>query len=124
MTQKSGLILMGIAVLHEVVGIIAYFDALVDIGEAGIFNTINPPHWQRDAAFWFLMFGVMLFLYGWMAHWLLKQTGTMPAFWGFGLLMICGVGIVLMPASGFWLAIPVAWLMLKQARQQIRWQSA
>ncbi len=33
---------------------------LIEIVEAGIFNTINPPYWQRDAAFWFLM--------GWVAQ--------------------------------------------------------
>ncbi len=116
---------MAVAVLHEVVGVFFYFDTLVDIGEAGIINTINPPYWQRDAAFWFLMFGLMLFLCGWITHWLISQTGRLPSFWGWSLLAVCAIGVILMPASGFWLAMPIAWLMLQQARtQHLRQQPA
>lgn len=118
MQHKSGLLLMAVAVLHEVVGIVFYFDTLVDIGEAGIINTINPPHWQRDAAFWFLMFGAMLFFYGWIAQWLINQAGSLPAFWGWALLGLCTTGVIFMPASGFWLGMPVAWLMIQYARRQ------
>lgn len=117
MAKKSGIILMAISVLHQAVGLFFYADILVDIGEAGVFNTINPPHWDRDAAFWFFMFGTMLFFYGWIAQWLLNHMGSLPAFWGWGLLGLCGVGLIFMPASGLWLGLPVGYLMIKQARQ-------
>lgn len=112
MRNRIGTILMVIAVLHEIVGLFFYREALIDILNAGFFNTVNPPYWQRDAAFWFLMFGAMLFLMGWIAQWMLDNTGTIPKFYSWGLLVVCVIGVMMMPASGFWLVIPVAIIML------------
>jgi len=113
MRKRAGYILMGIAVLHEVVGLAFYSEALVEIAQAGVVNAVVPPYWQRDAAFWFLMFGVLLFLIGWVAQWALDEVGYVPSFIGWGVLLMCAVGIVFMPASGLWLGLPVAWMMLR-----------
>lgn len=118
MRKRVGTILMAIAVLHQVVGLFFYRDALIDILNAGFFNTINPPYWERDAAFWFLMFGAMLFLMGWIAQWMLENTGSIPKFYSWGLLVVCVIGVMMMPASGFWLAIPVAIIMLRLPQTQ------
>ena len=53
MRNRMGYVLMAIAVLHEVVGLFFYSSALAEIAQAGFINAINPPYWQRDAAFWF-----------------------------------------------------------------------
>jgi len=116
MHKRIGIILMAISVLHIVVGIVFYNAALVDILNAGIINTINPPYWERDAAFWFMMFGVMLFLMGWMAHWSLAHVNHVPNFLSISLLLISVVGVMMMPASGFWLTIPVAIVMLRMGQ--------
>jgi len=116
MANYLGVLLMAIAGLHQVVGLFFYREALVAIIRAGVINSVNPPYWERDAAFWFLMFGFLLGLYGWMTHWLIQQYATIPSFWGWGLLGICIIGVVMMPASGFWLAIPIAIGMIRQAR--------
>lgn len=113
MRNKLGIMLMAIAILHELVGVFFYSNALMDIVQAGFFNTINPPYWERDAAFWFLMFGITLFLMGWVAQWMLDNTHTIPKFFSLGLLIMCLIGVLMMPASGFWLAIPVAIMMLR-----------
>ncbi|MBE2193380.1 MAG: hypothetical protein IAE83_04325 [Anaerolinea sp.] len=115
MVKRLGIALMAIAVLHQIVGIIVYYEPLAAIIGAGVVNTINPPWWDRDAAFWFLMFGALLFVYGAMTHWLLKHEVPLPVFWGGGLAVICVVGVILMPASGFWLALPVAVYMVRSA---------
>lgn len=115
MLRRSGYVLMAIAVLHEVVGLFFYGSTLVEIFQAGFFNTINPPYWQRDAAFWFLQFGVLLFLMGWVAQWALRTVGYIPAFVSGGVLLVSVIGVLMMPASGFWLAIPVALVMLRGA---------
>lgn len=120
MRKRIGIILMAIAVLHEVVGIFFYGSTLVEIINAGFFNTINPPYWQRDAAFWFLMFGVMLFLYGWAVDWSLRELNYVPTFLSWGLLLICIIGVMMMPASGFWLAIPVAIIMLQYRKSNLQ----
>ena len=119
MRNKLGYGLMAIAILHEVVGLFFYTDALNDILQAGFFNTINPPYWERDAAFWFLMFGVTLLLMGWVAQWMQDNTGTIPRFFSIGLLLMCIVGVMMMPASGFWLAIPIAIMMFKLPQLEI-----
>jgi len=118
MRKRIGYVLMAIAVLHEVVGLIAYSPVLLEILQAGFFNTINPPYWERDAAFWFLMFGAVLFLLGWVAQWSLDTARYIPPFIGWGILLVCIVGVTMMPASGFWLAIPVAFIMVRSGQQQ------
>jgi hypothetical protein len=115
--SRVGLWLMALAVLHQFVGLYFYQDALWAIGQAGIINAVQPPYWDRDAAFWFLMFGAMLFLYGGITHWLLAKVQTLPSFWGWGLLILSLIGVVLMPASGFWLAILLAIWMLRQTQR-------
>lgn len=113
MRKRIGYILMSIAILHEVVGLVFYAPVLLEILHAGFFNTINPPYWERDAAFWFLMFGVLLFLMGWAAQWSLERVGFIPGFISWGILLVSVVGVMMMPASGFWLAIPVAVVMIR-----------
>lgn len=113
MRERIGYILMAIAVLHEVVGVIFYAPALLDIAQAGVINSIVPPFWQRDAAFWFMAFGVLLFLLGWTAQWSWTQMQQIPRFLSWGLLLLCTVGVVLMPLSGLWLGIPVALIMTR-----------
>lgn len=120
MRNRLGTILMSIAVLHEVVGLFVYSTPLQDILQAGFFNTINPPYWERDAAFWFLMFGATLFLMGWVAQWMQDNIGSIPRFFSLGLLITCLIGVMMMPVSGFWLAIPVALMMLQVPSDKVK----
>lgn len=120
MQKYLGYSLILIALLHQLVGLIIYQPALAEIINAGVFNTVNPPYWNRDAAFWFLMFGAVFLLLGMAVHWAQEKTGTIPAFMAWGILLICLIGLTLMPASGFWLAIPVALVMLKPQLGQVK----
>lgn len=113
MKKYFGYSLIAIALLHQVVGLVFYQTALAEILNAGIFNSINPPYWDRDAAFWFLMFGGLFLLLGMLLQWVIEKTGEIPSFLGWGILLISLIGVFLMPASGFWLVIPVALLMLR-----------
>ncbi|KAI8920311.1 hypothetical protein DFJ77DRAFT_237624 [Powellomyces hirtus] len=77
---------------------------------AGFFNAVDKysvagvPLYDRSAAFWFHVSGVLMALLGAsMAH-NAKETGTIPRSVGWGLLGLSAVGCVAMPASGFWLA--------------------
>ena len=115
MMKRIGYVLIAIAVLHTVAGPIFYSQPMKDMLQAGIFNSITPPYWDRDAAFWYFVFGAMLAVYGAMTQWLLNTVGYMPRFWGWSLLAICLVGVVFMPASGFWLGILPAVAMIRQS---------
>jgi hypothetical protein len=109
---------MGMGVLHTLVGFAFADQVLVDILQAGIFNSINGD-FTREAAFWFFMFGFLLFSYGQLAYWLTKQGQILPASFGWGLLLVCVIGVVVMPASGFWLGVvPATAVLWQHSRSQ------
>lgn len=110
---------MGMGVLHTVVGLAFAGWVLVEIVQAGVFNVVSGDM-TREAAFWFFMFGFLLFLYGQLAHWLTKQGQVLPVSFGWGLLLICGIGVVMMPVSGFWLGLVPATAVLWQQRRSQR----
>lgn len=114
MKKYFGYTLIAIALLHQIVGLIVYQAVLLDILNAGLFNTINPPYWDRDAAFWFLMFGAVFLFLGILIQWIYEQIAKIPKFMSWGILAIAVIGVSLMPASGFWLVIPPCLLMLRE----------
>ncbi len=116
MKRWIGLAVMGTAVLHTVVGLIFATQPLLDVLNAGVFNAVDP-HFDRMAAIWFLLFGVLLFLLAMFVQWALQATGTLPASVGWGVLIMCVVGVILMPVSGFWLGIIEAIIMLRISYQ-------
>ncbi|MGF1504896.1 MAG: DUF6463 family protein [Anaerolineae bacterium] len=118
MRRKLGYVLFAIGIVHQIVGLLIYGPVLLTILEAGIVNTIVPPYWDRNAAFWFFVTGFFLMKYGLLAQWLLEHHGAVPRFSGGGLLALCVVGVVMMPASGFWLLLPVAALLLLPSPEQ------
>ncbi len=116
-----GQLLMATGVLHLVSGFVFYPGPLFAIAGDGFLNAVEPDvafsTFDREAAFWYMIFGVMLLMLGGLTHWAQAQTGTLPAFLGWSLLALGVVGVILMPASGFWLALPQAVLMLAVARR-------
>lgn len=109
----SGTILAWTAVLHTVVGIIVYWQPLADIAQSGLFNSIDP-HYDRGSAFWFLLFGALLFMLAGLIRWLTQvKRMEIPKFIGVYMLALCLVGVFFMPVSGFWLVIPQALIMMR-----------
>lgn len=63
----------------------------------------------RGAVAWFFLFGVLLWLLGMAVDLLERQVpGWRSPALGGALLLLLGLGVALMPASGFWLVLPVA----------------
>ncbi len=117
MKRWIGPLLMATAVLHTVIGLMLAAQPLLDVVQDGFFNAVDP-YFDRMAAIWFLLFGVLLFLLGLFVQWALQETGRLPASVGWGLLITSVVGVVLMPVSGFWLVIIEAAIMLRIATQK------
>ncbi len=119
MRRLSGPLLMATGVLHLLAGFVFYPEPLAAIMQDGFFNAVelNPAQFDREAAFWWMVFGVMLLILGGLVHWAQARTRTLPAFLGWSLLALGVAGVILMPVSGFWLALPQAVLMLVVARQ-------
>lgn len=108
--------LMGVAVLHTVAAGFLFADPLLDILRLGIFDSINhDPH--KGRAVWFVMFGALLAVLALAVTALERRDdrATLQAV-GVGLLLLAALGIVLMPTSGCWLAIPPGIALLTRRR--------
>lgn len=106
--------LMGVAALHTLFAVVVFGKVLRTMVQRGVFNSVGTDP-MIGAVTWFVLFGVVLALLA-LAVTPLERTGQSVALrkLGFGLLLLCLLGVVLMPVSGFWLAIPPALAMLRR----------
>ena len=109
MRRWVGRWLMGVAALHAIVGLVAFAAPLREIVAAGGWNALGTRDPLRNLAFWFLFCGVLLGLVGYLADWIERIAGgALPRPLGVALLASAVAGVVLAPASGFWLVFPAA----------------
>lgn len=111
--------LMGVSIIHTVFAFVVFGDVLSSIVQRGVFNTVgNDP--MTGAVVWFVLFGVVFFICG-LAVSALEQSPSshIPKSLGWAMLALVALGVVLMPVSGFWLAIPPAVaILLRRPRMQ------
>lgn len=102
--------------IHTIVGIIVYWQQIIDIANDGVINAVKPQLYaNRAAAFWFFLFGVLMFMIAQLMNWLIRNKGIdIPKFVGIHLLVISLIGVCLLPVSGFWLIIPQAIIILRK----------
>jgi len=104
----KGLWLIAVSVVHTIFGLVVFSEPLVSIVRRGVFNSVGTDP-LTGAVVWFLLFGFALFLAGLSIAELERQsTRPLPRSLGWALLFVILVGVVLMPVSGFWLALPPA----------------
>lgn len=105
--------LIGVAILHTLFAIVVFNKIFLTVMQHGVFNAVgNDP--MTAAAVWFLLFGAVLALMGMAIHSLEQnEQFTSARAIGTGLLLMTLLGIVLMPASGFWLALPAAIALMR-----------
>lgn len=111
MKRWIGRWIMGVAVVHTLFAGVVFMPVLRSIVERGVFDAVGPDP-MRGAVAWFVLFGVVLFLAGQAIDALEAASRPVPRALGVGLFALAGLGIVLMPASGFWLALPPAVALL------------
>ena len=100
--------LIVVAILHTLFAIVAFGKIFRNIAQRGVFNTVGHDP-MTAAAVWFLLFGAALALMGMAIHTLEQHDNfTSTRTIGIGTLLLTILGIVLMPVSGFWLALPAA----------------
>lgn len=111
--------LIGVSVIHTLFAIVVFRDVLSSLIRRGVFNTVGSDP-MTGAVVWFVLFGVALFVCGLAISALEKASSDpLPRSLGWSLLTLVALGVVLMPASGFWLAIPPAVaILLRRARMQ------
>lgn len=109
--------IMGLGVLHCVIGFVLFAAPLREIVAAGLWNTLSPSSPVRYLAFWFLFGGVATVLVGYLADWIERVAGSaLPRSLGWTLLAISVAAVILTPISGFWLLFPPAFGALAQSR--------
>lgn len=108
--------LLAVAALHTVFGLLVFAGPLGRMLHLGVFNAVGADP-LLAAATWFLLFGGPLALLGQALTLLERQSHLDPAVLrplGWGLLALGALGVLLMPASGFWLVLPVVWALLRR----------
>ncbi|WP_020397266.1 DUF6463 family protein [Thiolinea disciformis] len=108
--------LMFVALIHTLVMIVLFPSVLAEIVKRGIVNSVgNDP--LIGAVTWFGLFGILLFILG-MAIKDLERAGQgIPLSMAWAMLILTVLGIILMPVSGFWLALPAVVGIFLQQRQ-------
>jgi hypothetical protein len=108
MQPWKGLWLVAVSVIHTVFALVVFPKILISIIERGVFNSVGADP-MIGAVVWFVLFGVVLFICGLSIFELEKaRPGPLPRSLGWSLLALVLLGGVLMPVSGFWLALPPA----------------
>lgn len=119
MKRWIGRWLMGVAVVHTIFAVVVFRKDLGAIIGRGVFDTVgNDP--RTGAVVWFLLFGLVLYIAG-IAISALERASprSLPVSIGWSVLALATLGVILMPASGFWLAFPpaVAILLARSNRE-------
>jgi len=103
--KTYGLILFGIGAIHSLLGVVMFGQTLWQPIQQGWWHTLGPEALMATLAFWFLMTGLFICLYG-LA--LSKRVGAVSRLESGTLAVASAVGAVGMPASGFWLPLGLA----------------
>lgn len=106
--------LIGVSVLHTGFALVVYQPVLTRITRHGVFNSVGQDP-TIGAVAWFVLFGLALFIAGLALSALERHgPGAVPRSLGWSLLALVLLGLLLMPASGFWLALPPALALLRR----------
>jgi hypothetical protein len=118
----AGPLMMVTAIGHAIVGAFLFSDPLSAMLREGVINSIRPPmytaqpHFDRAAAFWFLLLSPLLFLLGQIINHTERRGDTRSLrLIGWYLIGIGAVGSAILPLSGNWLLLPLGALTLTAA---------
>lgn len=101
----TGLTMLLTGVLHVTTGLIAFGPLFGAMLASGLINSAREPAEHR-LAFWFTFVGLLMGLTGYLMDWVVRRKGmVLPRGFGYLLTGLCLVGVVLIPASGFWLVL-------------------
>ena len=100
--------LIGTSIIHALYDVVVHGNVLLSVVQRGVFNTVGTDPRVR-AVVWSVLFGLVVFITGLAVSALERSSsGVLPKSLGWSMLALAASGVVLMPASGFWLAFPPA----------------
>jgi len=131
MNRALGPLLIATGIGHFLVGIALFHEPLAAMLHDGLLNTISGkietrteawlpivhPHYDREAAFWFLILSPVLVLLARISrHAAAHRDGPLITTIGRYLMGLGLVGVAVMPVSGFWVLLALGLLALRTAR--------
>ena len=112
----SGWLLVGIGTVHIALGVVMGWPSLVEIVQAGVWNSIQPKGelmFSRSTILWFFLVGCFWWLLGGlMQAWLQTLSAPLPRWLGWGFVAAGLMVGILLPISGAWLFIPLGLLVV------------
>jgi hypothetical protein len=109
-----GTLLWWVGVLHQTVGLALGWDVVVAVLRDGYVGAIEPDN-ERMVVFWFFVAGWLMMFCG-RALRAIERERALPAEFGWRLVAFGVLGGLAIPASGFWLAVPLGLVALARAR--------
>lgn len=112
-TPWIGRWLIVVAIIHTAFSGIVFATTVKQIIALGVFDSIGADP-LRGAVAWFILFGLVLFALGLAIDEIERYSSRPPSRrLGLSLAVFVALGILLMPASGFWLAVPPTFILLR-----------
>ena len=116
--KYSGIFLVATGIIHTVFGVAVGKDYLMAIVKNGFFNSVGDDA-DFGVIFWFLICGIVVIILGQTLHYYIKkEQQPAPVSLGYWLLGLSVIGCMIIPASGFWLFIPQAFIILFAKRKE------
>lgn len=110
--KYSGTFLTITGILHTIVALMLSKDIFAEMIRDGLINS-TKGNYIRGYAFWFLIVGVILILWGiTMQYYINKEQKPAPKFLGYAILLVTIIGCTIAPFSGFWLFLPQALIII------------
>ena len=121
----SGNLFMATGVLHCAVGLLIEeirtpLLRIVREGTVEVTSSLSDQY-ERECAFWFEFGGIMMMAQGYLLRQYCLETQKLPPQWFGGFLtFVSGLGVMVMPKSGFWLALGQGLYILWSGRSDNR----
>ncbi|MEL6538390.1 MAG: DUF6463 family protein [Bacteroidota bacterium] len=112
MSKRIGIILIVIGALHTLLGLVKNSSVFMEMIADGMWNTAQTA--ERGLAFWFTFACILFMILGYAVHYLERQSILAPKPLGWFLLGGTLLGVVFIPASGFWALLLPAILILSR----------
>jgi uncharacterized protein DUF6463 len=122
--RTAGRLLMLIGLLHLLGGAWVGRGPLGRMVREGVFGEADSAlghlasQIDKELVFWFMLWGIVTFLFGQLVAWMERQGQRPPALLGWELMIMNVVTIALYPKGGFWCVLIPALLMIKAAGTQ------
>lgn len=115
----SGTLLTATGIIHTVVGLVSGWNTYKEFFHDGLINSLGEDL-QRGMFFWFFTTGIfIIFLGETLRYYIRKEQKPAPVFLGWALLAFSAVGCLMAPATGFWLFIPQAIIIILANRKKV-----